>query len=426
MIIISAVKNKEIRKPKQVRTNNCKAILSMFRMQEVLQIGDIVKEVKLSKTTVSKIILSLVNKGLILSYGKGDSTEEGGKKPELFSLNAEYGYCLTVGIEDERIRCCLYDLGLKLVESAEKAIKKDQTLDYEEAINISVTLCEALLSKKKIGKEKVFAVSCYDAGIIDGENGIISFPIKCPHWGRNLKFKEDFIKRYGYQIPVYVENGTRFSGYAEMLHLKENNYSSCAVIYSSPKEPGVGGCIIRNQAIIHGSNNFLGEFGHMVVNPNSRIKCACGNYGCMENEVSGQALLRYAHEKCKEYPKSLLADNIKNQNLKVENIHEAANEGDEFARSLLDRIVYYYSICIWNIIVTNDPETVILQGLPVNDNSYFISALRKKMYEVPFFGVAQKTSVQLSQLNYPLDELMHKGAALYVCNEFLNDSSNYE
>ncbi len=422
----TTAKSKEIQKPRQMRANNCKAIMSMFRVTDTLQISDIAREINLSKTTVSKIVMSLVNQGFLLSNGKGASTEEGGKKPELFSLNPQHSHCLTVGIENGKVRGCLFDMGIRLKASAEHIIENDAAFTYQEAVEVCVGLCEQLLCAAGLTKEDVFGISCYAGGIIDGKNGILCYPIRHPHWGRDLPFQKDFQKKYGRKVPVYVENSVRFSSYAEMSNMKEKQNTSCAVIFSSPEGPGVGGCMIRRGEIVHGSSNFVGEFGHMLVAPNSHRKCICGNCGCLEAEVSPQALVQDAYDGRAQHPDSLLEPHMHGGTLCAADVYAAADRGDAFARELLDKIIHSYMVCIWNIIITSDPKTIILQGIPAGDDSYFIHTLRQKMQQIPFFGLAHQANIELSHLGSTIVELMHRGAALYACNKYFNDSSLYE
>ena len=69
---------------------------SLFRTADVLSVSEISEKINLSKTTVTKMMGDFVARGLIKSAGKGSSTDEGGKKPELFELNADYAYIVVL------------------------------------------------------------------------------------------------------------------------------------------------------------------------------------------------------------------------------------------------------------------------------------------------------------------------------------------
>ncbi len=58
---------------------------------------------------------------------------------------------------------------------------------------------------------------------------------------------------------------------------------------------GIGGAVLAGGAIQRGANGFVGEIGHMVVDPDGP-DCPCGRRGCWERFASGSALARYGQE----------------------------------------------------------------------------------------------------------------------------------
>ncbi len=52
---------------------------------------------------------------------------------------------------------------------------------------------------------------------------------------------------------------------------------------------GIGGGIIIDGKVLHGSQGMAGEFGHMTVFPEGN-PCGCGNYGCLEKHASASAI----------------------------------------------------------------------------------------------------------------------------------------
>ena len=64
----------------------------------------------LSKTTVKKTI-DLLTAMKLLSAGKGESTEEGGKKPELYRFNRSFGYVISIHVTPDAIIAVTTDLG---------------------------------------------------------------------------------------------------------------------------------------------------------------------------------------------------------------------------------------------------------------------------------------------------------------------------
>ena len=71
------------RKPKNIKHHNLRYVLSILKKHGVCTASEISKESNLSVTTIVKILDILKREGLARSCGKGPSTREGGKRPEL-------------------------------------------------------------------------------------------------------------------------------------------------------------------------------------------------------------------------------------------------------------------------------------------------------------------------------------------------------
>lgn len=98
-------------KGRDIRRNNYSLIVEMLLRHEQLEISDISGELNLSKTTVAKLINALVEKQYIIPTEKGASTEEGGKKPQRYCLNAEKSYLIAAmySVSHHSIECSLYN-----------------------------------------------------------------------------------------------------------------------------------------------------------------------------------------------------------------------------------------------------------------------------------------------------------------------------
>ncbi|GAB2551460.1 ROK family protein [Nocardia heshunensis] len=89
-------------------------------------------------------------------------------------------------------------------------------------------------------------------------------------------------------LPVVVGNDAEFGALAE--HVRGAGRGADDAVFVSA-DVGVGGGLIAQGALLRGSAGYLGEIGHMTVNPGGRI-CHCGNEGCWETEVGEAALCR--------------------------------------------------------------------------------------------------------------------------------------
>ena len=91
-------------KPKNLKQNNSRAVFELLRHGENMTVSEIAERIHLSKTTIKKVFDSLLADGLISMCGKGESTDEGGKKPELYRLNPQFGYVIAIHVTPDEVR----------------------------------------------------------------------------------------------------------------------------------------------------------------------------------------------------------------------------------------------------------------------------------------------------------------------------------
>lgn len=90
------------------------------------------------------------------------------------------------------------------------------------------------------------------------------------------------------KLPVQVGNDAELGALAE--HVRGAARESADMVYISA-DVGVGGGVILSGQPLRGSGGYVGELGHMVVNPRG-LRCYCGCDGCWETEVGEPALCR--------------------------------------------------------------------------------------------------------------------------------------
>ena len=99
-----------VTKPKSLKQANRKVILGLLRSSGELSIAELSEKAKQSKTTVMKIINYYVEQGFVIRSGKGESSEEGGKKPTLYQFNTMGGYVYVCQIFPDALYSVVTDL----------------------------------------------------------------------------------------------------------------------------------------------------------------------------------------------------------------------------------------------------------------------------------------------------------------------------
>ena len=160
--------------------------------------------------------------------------------------------------------------------------------------------------------------------------------------------------------PVYLENDANCAALGEAVAGCGNGVKDFVAVTLGT---GVGSGIIIDGKIIRGSNYCGGEMGHMVINVDG-IPCNCGRKGCWEKYASATALVSQAVEAMQGNKASLLWQTCDGDLNKVEGktIFEALDMGDETAKTVVDRYLYYVSIGLANVINALQPESVCIGG----------------------------------------------------------------
>lgn len=398
-------------KPRHIKSHNQKLVLSLLRNTKLFSISEVAENTNLSKTTVKKIFERFMEMKLICPAGKGSSTVEGGKKPDLFAFNRTNKHIIVINIEKLAL--------INLCSEIEDIIYMDadcMSYSYEKTITSMADNIRILIDKHGITQGDLAGIAVGMAGIIDSANGVICNAVHHPTWNHNLEFRKDLAATLQFDVPIYLENGISFLGYAELLELEQNIFDTLVTIYS---DSHTGGCVFKNSELIQGNNGFMGEFGHMIADPHSDIRCICGAHGCFEVMVSPERLLESAMNQFKEHPNSLLFAPTKNKSLQISDIFSASNSNDLFACKLIDEIIFWFAILVRNIILCHDPQIIVLRGTYQSAGNYFLSKLRERVGSSSIFQ--SKKDISIIYSNMDSHEALFVGAGYFVWNNFLND-----
>ncbi len=135
-------------------------------------------------------------------------------------------------------------------------------------------------------------------GLVSRDNGVVLTMPNIP-CATNIGLREELTKRTG--LPVIVENDAHCFALAEALHGIGTGHS---VVVGIAMGTGVGGGIIVDGKIFHGSSGFSGEIGHMLLQPGHPPSADGNHRGEVEQFFSGRALARRCTQA--EKPEQLL------------------------------------------------------------------------------------------------------------------------
>lgn len=399
-----------IKKQKTLKQANRKVILNILRDSGEISVADLSREVNLSKPTLMIIINYYLKNGLVINTGKGDSTEEGGKKPNIYKFNEDGGYAVGMIISANKLTAVITNLKSKILYKTSVPLKTNE--GFDSVLKKIIDSYNNLVNNTNIDRKRLVGLAIGAYGITNFTKGEVIFSPHFLSWGKNLNMKEKILEQIPDEIPVMVDNHSRFQVFAEkILGLAQEKNNIVAI---QAGKGLVAGVIIENE-IKRGNHYLIGEIGHMIVDPEAREICACGGKGCFEAMVSINRILRMAKEKYKEYPDSIIFNENSPDGIDIYDVFDASNKGDKLALDLMNDVINWFGIGISNIILMYDPQIVIIQGIFTKAGEYFLENLRKIINKISLFSIKRETEIKYSELG---DKAGVLGAASYVLSKY--------
>ena len=126
---------------------------------------------------------------------------------------------------------------------------------------------------------------------------------------------------------------------------------------------GIGGGLILDGKLYHGSSDVAGEIGHTSIEFNGR-RCKCGNEGCLEAYASGPATAERAREALAGGESSALIAMAGGDlsTLTAQHVYAAALQGDQVAREIVRETARYIGAGLANLLNIFNPDVVVLAG----------------------------------------------------------------
>ncbi len=259
----------------QTRTFNQQLVLRALHDHSPLSRADLARLTGLTRTSVSDLVGTLIDDGLIEEVGRGRSS--GGKSPILLRVAPDGRHLIGLDLGDAEFSGAVVNLRGEILRSIHLPL---EGRNGDAAVDLVLQLVDALRADDR---SALLGIGIGAPGVIDTSTGTV-------RWSVNLDWAELRLgplleERHG--VPVVVANDSHAAALAELTFFRRPRPNNLIVIKVGR---GVGAGIILNGQLFQGDGYGAGEFGHVSMG-SADAPCRCGRVGCLETMTSMRALV---------------------------------------------------------------------------------------------------------------------------------------
>ncbi|WP_022900061.1 ROK family protein [Humibacter albus] len=320
----------------RLRRLNTLAVIEAIR-EQALTIPATAKVTGLSKTSTDSLIAQLVELGWVVAVDPL-APVGAGRPATRYRFRAEAAVVLGVDIGRHTVRAELADLNGEVFASADTpATEQDGPLDV---LSSAVKLADRLLKKAKRERSSVWAIGVAIPAVV--YNDVIT---RGPEGWSGVNVKE--VLGAHFDCRIVVENDSNMAAFAEAWRGSASDVSDLVYIHSGNR---TGSGLVINGSLFRGSNGAAGEIGAI-------------------HEVGWETAQKHLHAVVLE--NGTVVDR--------ESVFEAASKGSASALAAVRRFSEDLAIGVAALVMTVDPEIVVVGGGNVRAGDVFLDPLRTRV-----------------------------------------------
>ena len=272
--------------------------------------------------------------------------------------------------------------------------RADQGADavVDRIVLLAETVIAETIAATGATRADFYGVGIGSPGPLDRKSGIV---ILTPNLGwRDFPLRDRISERV--RMPASLDNDANCATLGEWWRGAARGAQN---VVGMTIGTGIGGGLILNGQLYHGSSDVAGEIGHTTIDSNGR-RCKCGNYGCLEAYASGPAIAERAREILQDYSDSILLQLANNdpQQITAQTVYDAASRGDPIAREVVRDTAHLLGAGIANLLNIFNPEVVVIMGGVTYAGDALVAPLRAEVRRRAFPPAVAACRIVLGEL----------------------------
>ena len=328
----------------EMRAINRSAVLDLVRRESPISRTEIAERLDVSLPTVMRILDELIEENLVVP---DDGMQSGRGRPRALVRFNETGFVvLGVDLGGTKMYGAVADLGGNILH--EEHLERHGT-SGEDSYRTLVALIEKLLTSSHAINNRILGVGVGAPGETQHNQGVVTWAPSL-NW-RDFPLKEKLRAEFG--LPVIIENDVNLAALGELWFGVDNAPQNMVLIAIGT---GIGAGVIIDGALYRGSFNAAGEVGYMIFG-RDQLGQHYEHFGAFEALASGTGIAQRANglKNNGALTKEAVA-------ITSEDVFEALQEGEPWARTIIAETVDYWAMAIVGISAVLDPELIILSG----------------------------------------------------------------
>ena len=306
------------------------------------------------------------------------------------TLLATQGYVVGIEISGSGARqaVALADLNGNILYRTRRPL--DYVPDTETVLALVDEMLAEATGAERLSNGRVLRVGVAVGGLIDATQGIVR-TLHHAHGWDNFPLQDYFAERLN--VPCIIDNNANAAALAEVKY--GVGQGERIALYVGLGR-GIGGGLVANERIYHGTTCTAGEIGHMLVREDGP-KCSCGGFGHLEAIASAQAIVRRMIGLSVEYPETEAAirrvTGARAERITAEQVFRLAAEGDAIARHIVEEVHTYLGIALANIVQLINPGMIILGGAVAQAGDLLVEPLQKRVRQLCLPAASQSLRI---------------------------------
>jgi predicted NBD/HSP70 family sugar kinase len=377
--------------------------LRLLFLEGPLTRGELGQSTGLSSGSVTGLTSALLEEGLIVEAGQEES--EGGRPRMMLRVNPEFGALIGVEVGETGIKIEGFDLRLRMAGATDVGLHP-QRHEPETAIDEIVRGIEKLVAQFEVEGRHLLGVGIGVPGLV--EHRPDGARVHAPNIGWNDVALERLI-RERVETPIFVENGAKAQGQAEMwLGAGRGTHHAVVALWGT----GVGAAIFTDGSLYRGASSSAGEWGHTCISVGGH-PCRCGSRGCLEAYIGAEGLLS---EWRRSDPTVAACDPDEEE--WANRLLEAAKTNSVASR-VLDDAAIAFGVAAANLANLFNPELIVIGGwLGLKLGRPLLSRINEVIRDQALDYTASRVRVELARFG---TDAVAMGASTLVIDALLNN-----